>query len=404
MFVLKNANVFDGSSEALLRGSSVIIEAGKIKDIRVNDEKKDWDCESIDCQGHTLMPGMIDCHMHLLLHEVPDNDIQFNDRTPGGGELENSSAYLAYRGAFTARKVLQAGFTTIFDGGGINFIDVALRDAISQGVVEGPDTYVCGQQITAGRSHFQGLGYDAAGVDEMRRAVRTMMWYGVNHIKIKMSAPMRMPGRNTERSEFTIPELTAAVEEAHSAGLSVSVHARGAKAIMDSLNAGVDRIVHGTGIDDRCIDYMLAHNIYLYPTLNSPPKDPPAALIALKTSNVIESVRRKGKQHFDSIKRAYDAGVKMAFSTDSGVMGVTAGDNVRELLCWKELGMSNLEVLKSATSVAADAVGLSERVGRIQTGFDANLILVEGNPLDNLNCLYNTRVIIKAGKIYKNTL
>lgn len=404
MFVLRNANIFDGESETLLRNCSVMVESGKVKDILADGPQKDWDCESIDCQGHTLMPGLIDCHMHLLLYEVPDHDIQFNDRTPGGESKENSLAYLAYRGAFTARKVLQAGFTTVFDGGGINFIDVALRDAIHQGVVDGPDTYVCGQQITAGRSHFQGLGYDATGVDEMRRAVRKMMWYGVNHIKIKMSAPMRMPGRNTERSEFTMPELTAAVEEAHSAGLSVSVHARGAKAIMDSLNAGVDRIVHGTGIDDQCIDYMLAHNIYLYPTLNSPPKDPPSALVAMKTNDVIESVRRKGKQHFDSVKRAYDAGVKMAFSTDSGVMGVMAGDNVRELLCWKELGMSNLEILKAATSVAADAVGLSDRVGLVRKGFDANLILVEGNPLENLNCLYHTALIMKAGKIYKNTL
>ncbi len=106
-------------------------------------------------------------------------------------------------------------------------MDLALWDAIEQGIVEGSSAYVCGRQITAGRSHFPGLGIHALGQDGMRGAVRTLLWYGVNHIKIKMSAPMRMPGRNTERSEFTLPELCAAVDEAYSAGLPVSVRARG---------------------------------------------------------------------------------------------------------------------------------------------------------------------------------
>lgn len=402
MLVLRNAEVFDGDHKELLKNCSVVIEDGKIKEIRENDAKTDWQCETIDLRHRTLLPGLIDCHMHLLLYEVPDRSIQFHDRTPGGGELRNGMAYLAFRGAHTAKKVLQAGFTTIFDGGGINYVDLALRDAIDQGVIEGPNVYACGQQITAGRSHFPGLGYEALGEDGMRGAVRNMLWYGVNHIKIKMSAPMRMPGRNTERSEFTMPELRAAVEEAHSAGLSVSVHARGAAPIMDSLHAGVDRIVHGTGIDDACIEFMLKNNIYLYPTLNSPPRVPSDQMNTEKTPQVIESIRRKGQQHFESVKKAYDAGVKLAFSTDSGVMGVMAGNNAAELLEMKELGMSNLEVLRSATSVAAEAVGLADRIGRVKPGLAADLIVVDGDPTKDLKCLLDVKLVLKAGAVMKN--
>ena len=215
---------------------------------------------------------------------------------------------------------------------------------------------------------------------------------------------MRMPGRNTERSEFTMPELRAAVEEAHSAGLSVSVHARGAKPILDSLHAGVDRIVHGTGIDDDCIDFMLKHGIFLYPTLHSPPRGPSAALAALKTPQVLESIRRKGQQHFESVKKAYHAGVRLAFSTDSGIMGVMAGDNARELLCMRELGMGSLEILRSATSDAAEAVGLADRIGRVQAGYDADLIAVRGDPLQTLESILDTQLIMKNGRIIKNTL
>ncbi len=404
MIVLKNAAVFDGQSDTLLKGCSVIVDHGRIIEVREQDKKTGWQLETIDLQGCTLLPGLIDCHMHLLLYEVPDRDIQFNDRTPGGGELENGMAYLAFRGAHTAKKVLLSGFTTVFDGGGAGYVDLALRDAIAQGIVEGPSAYVCGKQITAGRSHFPGLGLEALGADGMRGAVRTLLWHGVNHIKIKMSAPMRMPGRNTERSEFTMPELRAAVEEAHSAGLSVSVHARGAKPILDSLHAGVDRIVHGTGIDDDCIDFMLKHGIFLYPTLHSPPREPSAALAALKTPQVLESIRRKGQQHFESVKKAYHAGVRLAFSTDSGIMGVMAGDNARELLCMRELGMGSLEILRSATSDAAEAVGLADRIGRVQAGYDADLIAVRGDPLQTLESILDTQLIMKNGRIVKNTL
>lgn len=404
MLVIKNANIFDGYHEEFLKNCSVVIENGQIDAVRADDSKTDWQCETIDLQHRTLLPGLIDCHMHLLLYETPDTSIQFHDRTPGGGELRNSMAYLAFRGAHTAKKVLQAGFTTIFDGGGIDYVDLALRDAINQGVIEGPAAYVCGQQITAGRSHFPGLGYEALGEDGMRGAVRNLLWYGVNHIKIKMSAPMRMPGRNTERSEFTMPELRAAVDEAHSAGLSVSVHARGARPIMDSLNAGVDRIVHGTGIDDACIEFMLKNNIYLYPTLNSPPRNPSDQMIAAKTPQVIDSIRLKGQQHFESVKKAYNAGVKLAFSTDSGVMGVMAGNNAAELLCLKEIGMSNLEVLRSATSVAAEAVGLADQIGHVRAGSAADLIAVDGNPLEDLQCMLDAKLVMKAGKVIKNNL
>lgn len=117
------------------------------------------------------------------------------------------------------------------------------------------------------------------------------------------------------------------------------MYARGARPVLDSLHAGVDRIVHGTGLDDARIEFMLKHDIFLYPTLHSPPREPSAELAAMKTPQVLASIRHKGEQHFASVKRAYEAGVKLAFSTDSGVLGVMTGRNAAELLCMRELGM-----------------------------------------------------------------
>lgn len=404
MLVIKNARMFDGVNEELKNQVSIVIEDEKIIDIYEQDEREYDNADVIDLGGRVIMPGLIDCHMHILQSEIPEPDKMLNDRTPGGERQENTDAYACFRSVYSCKRHLDMGFTTIFDGGGNNFMEVALRESIQKGLVEGPDLYICGQQITAGRGHLLGIAYSAYGEWGMRNAVRTMLYWGVDHIKIKMSAPLRMPGRNTSRSEFTIPEIQSACDEAHSAGLLVSAHCRGAESIKDFVKAGGDRIVHGTGVDDEGIEMLIKKGLYVYPTLSSPSREFPDALVSIKSASTVESLRKKGQEHFDSVKKMYEAGVKLAFSTDTGGIAIWPGYEFNEMCYMHEIGMKNVEILRSATSEAAKAVGISQLVGKVEKGYRANLIVLEKNPIEDLDEMKEVKMVIKAGKIVRNRL
>ncbi len=316
--VLTNATLFDGVNEALKQGCSVFVENGLIREIRENDGTQYENCDLLDLGGRVLLPGLIDGHMHVMGCEVPERDKMMEDRTPGGARMENADAYYALRGAYCARRTLEAGFTTVFDGGAANFMDVALRESIQTGIVPGPDYYISGKQISVGAPHFPGQGVIANGPWELRKAVREMLWWGVDHIKLKVSAPARMSRRKAERSEMTLEEMQAVCEEAHRAGLMVAGHVRGADPLKDFIRAGGDWIIHGTGIDDEGIEMMLKKGLYLFETLASLSKDPiPPEYAALKKPSLVESMMRKGQENFDSVRRAYEAGVKIVMATDA---------------------------------------------------------------------------------------
>jgi imidazolonepropionase-like amidohydrolase len=405
MLVLTNVSVFDGVNEKLKENCSILIDGEKIAGVKENDGTRYENCDVLDLQGRVLMPGLIDGHMHCLVCEIPEKDKMMEDRTPGGGMLENAKTYTAYRGVYSAKRVLEAGFTTVFDGGAPDFMDVALREAIQVGLFPGPDYHISGKQISVGPGHFPGLGHVANGEKEMREAVRTMLWWGVDHIKLKVSAPMRMSRRASERSEMSIEEIRAACTEAHSAGLMVGAHVRGAEPLKDFIKGGGDWIIHGTGIDDEGIEMMLKKNLYYFATLASVSKDPPSPeLYAAKTPKVLASISKKGWENFYSVKAAYKAGVNIVFATDTGAVDLWPGDNAKEMMRLREIGMSNLEILRSATSVAAKAVLLDDSIGMVKPGLKANLIVLDKNPLQELEQMLHVKMVIKAGKIVNNRL
>jgi imidazolonepropionase-like amidohydrolase len=229
------------------------------------------------------------------------------------------------------------------------------------------------------------------------------MWYGADHIKVKMSAPDRMPGRNVNRSEFTIPEIQAMCDEAHSSGLLVSAHARGADPIKDFIKGGGDRIVHGTAIDDEGIELMLKKGIWLYPTIMSPYYKVSDVAKAVKPKEVISGYEKRGREHIASIKKMYEAGVKIAFATHTGGMDHWPGDNPTEMLYMTEIGMKNLEIHIAATSDAAKALGIDFLVGQLKPGLRAHVIAFDENLLENIEGALDVKLVILAGKIIKNT-
>ena len=403
--VFINTAVFNGVSESLLPNCSVIVEGETIREVRVNDAATYENCDVVDLGGRVMTPGLVDGHMHCLVCEIPEMDKRMEDRTPGGGVLENAKSYIAFRGVYSARRCLEAGFTTVFDGGAPDFIDVALREALQVGLFPGPDYYISGQQISVGPPHFPGLGCIANGEWEMRKAVRNMLYWGVDHIKLKISAPMRMSRRKSERSEMSIGEIQAVCDEAHGAGIMVGAHVRGADPIKDFIRGGGDMIIHGTGIDDEGIEMMLKKNLYFYGTLASVGKDEPSPeLAAAKAPSLIASMRRKGQENFDSVKRAYKAGVNMVFATDTGAVDIWPGQNAREMLRLREMGMTNLDIMRSATSTAAKGLRLDDRIGMVKPGLRANLVVVEKNPLDDIEQMLDVKLVVKAGAIVKNSL
>lgn len=402
MIILNNARVFDGVNAELLN-RTIVVDDGVIKDILPDAKGVSAEAKAINMAGAVVSPGFIDCHLHFLLEEIPDKNRQMNDQSAGGVVFPNADAYVAYRGAAAAKTTLAAGITTAFDGGGVNYVDVALREAIGLGYVEGPDYYISGKNITAWPSHFRGFGEEVSGPWNMRKAVRDRLYWGVNHIKMEMSAPIRSLGRSLEKSAFTLEEIQAATDEAHGAGLQVSAHARGAKPIVDSIKGGIDVICHGTGIDDEGIDLMLKKGMYLFPTLASPPIKAEPHIVAAKSARVIELLESTGRTQWDSVRRAYKAGVKMAMSTDCGGVGIRHGENAKELLRMQEIGMSNVECLRAATSEAAKAVRLDHRIGRIEKGLKADVIAFSGNPLEDLRCVMAVNFVMQAGRIVKDS-
>ncbi len=403
MLVLKNANIFDGVNEEIIKNAAVVIENGKIKEVLPNCDKAFENEEVIDLKGKYITPGFIDCHVHFMLDEIPDKERMLNDHSAGGIIFSNADSYIAFRAVENAKKTLEAGFTTIVDGGGVNYVDVALKDAIKMGYVEGPDYHISGKQITAWTSHFRGLGQETYGPFGMRRMVREQLYWGVDQIKIENCAPIRSVGRSLAKSAFTLEEMSAAVDEAHSADLLVSVHARGKKPVEVALEAGVDLICHGTGMDDKCIEMLLDKGVYVLPTLASPNPNPEPHIIAAKSARVVELLKETGKLQWESIKKAYKAGVKMALSTDAGGVGIKHGENAKEMLRMREIGMSNVECLKAATSEAAKAMRF-EGKGIIKEGFAADIVVLNENPLEKLETVCSVAGVIKAGKVIKQSL
>ena len=164
--IIKNVNVFDGVQDKLLQNQVIIVEDGKIKDVFTNSGEKTLENgEVYDLKGYTLTPGFIDCHMHMLLEEVTDKEKSLSTSSPGGERLDTAQAAVAYLGAYNCRKMLDAGFTTVMDGGGNNFIECALKEAIQKGYIEGPDYYIAGKQITTNKAHF--VGFSTEPLDPM---------------------------------------------------------------------------------------------------------------------------------------------------------------------------------------------------------------------------------------------
>ncbi|HXB44924.1 MAG TPA: amidohydrolase family protein [Puia sp.] len=393
-YLLKAARVFDG--EQMHAGWSILVKNNKIVAAGENLTAQK-DVKVIELKNCTLLPGLIEGHSHLFLH--PYDETPWNDQV-----LKESRAERMARATVHARKTLMAGFTTVRDLGteGAGFDDVGLKQAIEKLIIPGPRMLVATRAIVATGSYGpKELSYDidtqkgaaeADGGDALIKEVRTQIGKGADVVKIY--ADYRW-GLNKEAvPTFTLDELKKAVEVAGSSGRVVVVHATTAEGMRRSILAGVATIEHGDDGTPEIFSMMKDKGIALCPTISAGEAVEQYRGWHKGVDPEPERIQAKRK----SFKGALDAGVTICMGGDVGVFA--HGDNVREMEAMVDYGMKQIDVLKSATSVNADVFKINNQVGRIKSGLLADIIAVEGDPLENISLLRKIKMVMKDGVIY----
>ena len=389
----------------ILRDQLVLVRGEKIEAVQPWPAKPPAGARVIDLTRTTVVPGLIDCHTHLV------DDIQSADVL---APLQRSGAQQVMIGVRNARATLLAGFTTVRDVGTYRaFVDVALRDAINDGTVIGPRMAVAGAYITSstGGGEVTGMAPDvtlppafrvgvANSADEVREKVRILIHGGADLIKVIATGAVLTSGTNPGAPEFTEEELHAAVDEAAKYGVYVAAHAHGAAGIKAAVRAGVRSIEHGSLIDDEGIRLMAQKGTYLVADIYN------GDYIATvgRQQGWPEEILRKNEETTDAqrqgFRKAVAAGVKIAFGTDAGVY--PHGDNARQLPYMVKYGMTPMQALQSATIVAAQLIGWDDRVGSIAPGKYADLVAVDGDAMADLGSFRNVAFVMRSGIVYKD--
>lgn len=394
-----------------IRNATMVVRDGVIAEVRdgfaTPSQVGDADATVIDLSGLFVMPGMIDCHVHLTGEMSPDARLR---------AVESSDADITLDGVVFARRTLDAGFTTVRDVGASGPAIFALRDAINAGKVIGPRVLASGEAITPTGGHGDGThGYRddlfdyptpfvgvADGPYEARKAVRHQVKRGADLIKLTATGGVLSATAAGTDQQFFEDELKAIIDTAHALGRKVAAHAHGVDGINAALRAGADSIEHGTFLDDESIALFKERGAFLVPTLFA---GETVTNLARIDRYFVPAVRDKalavGPGMLGALGRAHKAGVKIAFGTDCGVG--PHGQNARELELMVEAGMSRAEVLRSATIVAAELCGLEAQVGTLERGKAADFIGVASSPLDDISALREVVVVARNGVVVKDT-
>ena len=360
----------------------------------------------IDLSHATVLPGLIDCHVHLDSRADRYDEIYRFKDTPFSA---------AFAAVVHARKTLEAGFTSVRDVGSLPFLAVDLRNSINEGLVPGPRIVASGPPITITGGHGDLNNYSpqtrvsmfpeerdfqiADGVDQVRHVVRAQVKYGVDVIKILATGGVLSKGDSPGAPQFSLEELKVAAEEAHMAGRKIAAHAHGTQGIKNAILAGIDSIEHASLIDDEGIRLAKERGVYLVMDIyNDDYIRGKAVEFGLPKENV-EKEKMVGELQRENFQKAVKAGVKMAFGTDAGVY--PHGDNAKQFAYMVKYGMTPAQAIRAATSSAADLIGRAKDVGTVEAGKYADLIAVSGDPLKDVRVLENVGFVMKGGVVYK---
>lgn len=390
--VFANGNVFDGTGTAPTR-ADVVVEGGRIVEVGAG---LDGD-EAVDCAGRTILPGLIDSHVHLMI-----------DGLDPSGWLHDPFSLPFFRAAHTMRATLATGITTVRDAGGA---DLGLKEAQARGLLAGPRVQISISLLSQTGGH--GDPWEASGCstpiflphpgrpagivdgpDEARRKVRELIRAGADVIKVATSGGVVSSRDDPRHAHFRDAEVAVMVEEATAAGIGVMAHAQSNAGIKTAVRNGVRSIEHGIYLDDEAVDLMLAHGAWLVPTLIAPHG---VLEVAGLNPRVVEKAHMVIEAHQASMRLAVEAGVRIAFGTDTGV--TRHGRNLDELALMVECGMTPAAALHAATLSAARLLGLDAGIGSIEPGKIADLTIVDGDPFEVGTLAGRIHAVYQSGEL-----
>lgn len=391
-----NVTIIDGTGSKPIENGIVVIEDEKINFVGKQQDWKDVAGKTyneIDLTGKFIMPGLIDCHVHIAAECLPDS-------TMTGPWGWTSLVMLKH-----AQNTLAAGVTTIRDVGGRHHLEFSLRKAMEAGMFAAPRMSLAGKLLaitSTGSEWYDGMYREADGVDEVRKAAREQFRVGADLIKVLATGAVLAPGEKPGAAQFEMEEIRAAVVEARKLGKYVAAHAHGIEGIRNAVEAGAKTIEHGTylGEDLHVIERMAKENIYLVPTLK-------AGVDILEGNKpgipdwIMEKTKMTQEISLRSLKKAYEMGVPIAMGTDAATPYNFHGENALELSIMAQAGLSNMDCIVASTKNAAKALGWESKIGTLEAGKLADLLILNKNPLEDLKSLAdrkNIEQVMQGGK------
>lgn len=397
--------LIDGSSKNVLNEQTIIVEGKSITAVKSGYEKAKSADVVIDLKESTVMPGLIDMHVHIEGETSPDRYVKAFTQNPADVALYSTDI---------AKRTLMAGFTTVRDAGGSG-VNVSLRNAIARGIIAGPRIFTAEKALGVTGGHADPTnGYRADlmgdpgpkegvvnGIEDARKAVRQRYKNKADFIKITATGGVLSVAKDGMGPHFKEDEIEAIVSTASDFGFHVAAHAHGDEGMQRAVRAGVKTIEHGTYMSDATMDLMIAKNSYLVPTIT-------AGMEVVENAKkpgyfpavVAAKARVIGPQISGTFARAYKKGVPIAFGTDAGVF--KHGENAREFGYMVDAGMPAIDAIISATSVNASVLDQADKFGTIKDGLLADIVAVPGDPLKDISLMGKVNFVMKEGMVYKN--
>ena len=395
---LRSVHLIDGRGGARER-MTVLIQGNRIAAVGPDREiPVPRDAEVPAVRGMAVLPGLIDCHVHLCLGAEADVVAAMENDPPALTTLKASRF---------ARHTVEAGFTTVRDVGCRDHSIFALKQAIAQGLLPGPRIAAAGLAICMTGGHARFIGREADGPVEVVRAVREQVAAGAEVIKFIASGGVLTPGTSPECAQMTPEELAAGMAEARRAGRRVAAHAHGAEGMKNAIKAGTHSIEHATLMDEEAAGLMREYGVFMVPTLSALATTAGCGLACGIPASALTKAKSMQARHEASFKKAATAGIAIALGTDAGTPFNYHGENAQELERMVALGMTPAEAIVSATSAAAALLGLDNTLGTIEPGKEADLLVIDGNPLKRVSLLRNRDKLLgvmQAGRFVSGPL